>query len=119
MERARKIVLEEAYRTVTVREGEKIVEMPAIRAVMRSHLRDALKGNGPNQRAVLGLIQALESAQAQAIAAINKPTGKPMTDLEGARRIAFALIRASRVLNQKVDSRAPGRTSRECGPRHN
>jgi len=47
MERARKIVLEEAYRTVTVREGEKIVEMPAIRAVMRSHLRDALKGNGP------------------------------------------------------------------------
>ena len=34
--------------------GEKIVEMPAIRAVMRSHLRDALKGNGPSQRAVLG-----------------------------------------------------------------
>ena len=65
-------MLEEAYRTVTVREGEKIVKMPAIRAVMRSHLRDALKGNGPNQRAVLGLIQALESAQAQAIAAINK-----------------------------------------------
>ena len=106
MERARKIVLEEAYRTVTVREGEKIVEMPAIRAVMRSHLRDALKGNGPNQRAVLSLIQELETGQAQALAATNesKAAEKPMTEIEKARRIAFTLAKASRMLNQKVDS---------------
>ena len=47
IERTRRIVLEEAYRKVTVREGDKVVEMPAIRAVMRSHLRDALKGQWP------------------------------------------------------------------------
>jgi len=57
-ERAKRIVLEEAYRAVTVKEGDNVVRMPAIRAVMRSHLRDALKGNGPNQRAVIGLIRA-------------------------------------------------------------
>jgi hypothetical protein len=105
IERARRIVLEEAYRKVSVREGDKVVEISALRAVMRSHLRDALKGNGPNQRAVLGLIKELESGQARAaVSNDNKLAEKPMTDTEKARRINFALAKVSRMLDHKCES---------------
>jgi len=102
IERTRRIVLEEAYRKVTVREGEKVVEMPAIRAVMRSHLRDALKGNGPNQRAVLGLVQALESqtkAEKSAIEANDNELAERDPN-EIARSIAFVLAEAARSANE-------------------
>lgn len=97
IERARRIVLEEAYRKVSVRDGDKVVEMPAIQAVMRSHLRDALKGNGPNQRAVLSLIQELESVQAES-RLDNEHTSQhnPSSDIDRARRIAFVLNSAAR-----------------------
>ena len=52
-ERAKEIALQEAYRLVPVREGDKIVKMPAIEAVHRSQIALAAKGNGPAQRAVL------------------------------------------------------------------
>ena len=43
-----------------VREGDKIVKMPAIQAVHRSQIALAAKGNGPAQRAVLRVVQAIE-----------------------------------------------------------
>jgi len=59
-ERANDIALQEAYRLVPVREGDKIVKMPALQAVHRSQIALAAKGNGPAQRAVLRVVQAIE-----------------------------------------------------------
>jgi Family of unknown function (DUF5681) len=59
-ERAKDIALQEAYRLVPVRDGDKIVKMPAIQAVHRSQIALAAKGNGPAQRAVLRVVQAIE-----------------------------------------------------------
>jgi hypothetical protein len=59
-ERAKEIALQEAYRLVPVRDGDKIVKMPAIQAVHRSQIALAAKGNGPAQRAVLRVVQAIE-----------------------------------------------------------
>jgi hypothetical protein len=59
-ERAKDIALQEAYRLVPVREGDKIVKMPALQAVHRSQIALAAKGNGPAQRAVLRVVQAIE-----------------------------------------------------------
>src|SRR5918997_3032859 len=59
-ERAKEIALQEAYRLVPVRDGDRIVKMPAIQAVHRSQIALAAKGNGPAQRAVLRVVQAIE-----------------------------------------------------------
>lgn len=60
-ERANWVIMQEAYRPVTVREGERTVRMPAIAAIFRSQLASGLKGNGPAQRASLHMIQAIEA----------------------------------------------------------
>ena len=54
-------MLKEAYRPVTVRDGERTVRMPAIAAIFRSQLVSGLKGNGPAQRASLRMIGAIEA----------------------------------------------------------
>jgi hypothetical protein len=59
-ERAKDIALREAYRLVSVRDGDKIVKIPALQAVHRSQIALAAKGNGPAQRAVLRVVQAIE-----------------------------------------------------------
>ena len=55
------MMLKEAYRPVTVRDGERTVRMPAIAAIFRSQLVSGLKGNGPAQRASLRMIGAIEA----------------------------------------------------------
>src|ERR1700730_16767435 len=59
-DRANQLMLKEAYRPVTVRDGERTVPMPAIAAIFRSQLASGLKGNGPAQRASLRMIEAIE-----------------------------------------------------------
>lgn len=44
------LILEEAYRPVTIREGEKIIELPAIQAAIRSLAISAMKGSRLSQR---------------------------------------------------------------------
>ena len=60
-DRANQLMLKEAYRPVTVRDGERTVPMPAIAAIFRSQLASGLKGNGPAQRASLRMIGAIEA----------------------------------------------------------
>ena len=67
--RARALALEEAYRLVTVREGNKVMRLPAIQAMMRNQLALAVKGNGPAQRAMLAAIDAMEKELAAEAAA--------------------------------------------------
>jgi hypothetical protein len=61
-----RVIMGEAYRAVTVRQGQRTTRMPAIAAIFRSLLGKALKGSGPAQRAALGLVRSIEGAATDA-----------------------------------------------------
>jgi aspartyl/asparaginyl beta-hydroxylase (cupin superfamily) len=94
-------VLQEAFRTVTVREGEKTLTLPAIQAVIRSAIALAAKGNGPAQRAFIDMMRALEQETNKAAEQQPPVETAPMTDLDKARRIAFILSRGQRELERR------------------
>jgi hypothetical protein len=57
--RAQQIFFQEAYRLLTLREGDKVTRMPAVQAMLRSQMASAVKGNVAAQRAVIQwLLQA-------------------------------------------------------------
>jgi hypothetical protein len=58
---ANQYLLEEAYRPVLVREGEKTIELPAIQAVFRAMGVAAMKGNRFAQRTLAELVQSVET----------------------------------------------------------
>lgn len=47
----RRMILEEAYRTITVRDGDEEIQMTANRAVFRAMMERALKGSRPSRNA--------------------------------------------------------------------
>jgi hypothetical protein len=51
----------EAYRPVTVREGDKVVELPAIQAVFRAMSVAAIKGDRHTQKALVEMIARVEA----------------------------------------------------------
>lgn len=57
---------EEAYRTVMLREGDKVIELPAIQAVFRAMGVSALKGNRFAQRTLAEMVTRIEEQDAQA-----------------------------------------------------
>jgi hypothetical protein len=93
--RANRIALNEAYRLVTVREGDKILTLPALQAVLRSMIALAAKGNGPAQRSLVDTVQAIERefAAQQNAGKDGKPIQQEgrLAGNELARRIAFLL----------------------------
>lgn len=54
------LILEEAYRPVTIREGERTIELPAIQAAVRSLAISAMKGSRLSQRALAELVREVE-----------------------------------------------------------
>jgi Family of unknown function (DUF5681) len=62
-ERAKQIAMEEAYRLVTVKDGDGVKRIPAIQAVHRAQIALAAKGNGPAQRAFLRIVNGIEGEQ--------------------------------------------------------
>jgi hypothetical protein len=64
-EPTRQMILEEAYRTVRVREGDQVVEMPTNRAVFRAMSMAAIKGNRVAQRDWTAIVQRVEGEQRQ------------------------------------------------------
>ncbi len=52
----------EAYRMVTIREGEQIIQLPAIQAVFRAMGVFALRGNRFAQRTLAELVQQVENS---------------------------------------------------------
>ena len=92
------LALREAYRPIPVREGGKVTTLPAIQAVLRSQVALAIKGNGPAQRAMIAVVQAIEQALAAEAAARAEAAAEApaMSDLEVARRIAFVLSMGAR-----------------------
>lgn len=61
-ERMKSIILEEAYRTITVRDGERNVSVPIARAVLRSLAVNAVKGQHRSQRLFAELLSSVETA---------------------------------------------------------
>jgi hypothetical protein len=97
------IILKEAYRLVKVKEGDNVELVPAIRAILRSQIAHAAKGNGPAQRALIESVRASEQELAsQAAAEVKeKAAERPLSDLEKARRIAFILNKGRRELERQ------------------
>ena len=62
---ANQMLIEEAYRTVTLREGDRVIELPAIQAVFRAMGVSAMKGNRFAQRTMAELVQKIEDADRQ------------------------------------------------------
>ncbi|MEQ9662737.1 MAG: DUF5681 domain-containing protein [Parasphingopyxis sp.] len=62
---ANQMLLEEAYRTVTIREGEKMIELPVIKAVFRSLGVSAMKGNRLAQATMAELVRGIEEEDRQ------------------------------------------------------
>ncbi|WP_210134363.1 DUF5681 domain-containing protein [Pseudotabrizicola sediminis] len=61
-ERMKAIILEEAYRTITVRDGARNVTVPIARAVLRSLAVNAVKGQHRSQRLFSELLASVETA---------------------------------------------------------
>src|SRR5262245_9357153 len=64
-ERVEALIWQEVYRLLTVRDGDTVTKIPALQAVIRSHIASALKGNVAAQRALLQLVQNSEDARAR------------------------------------------------------
>ena len=58
------LILEEAYRPVAIREGEKVIELPAIQAAVRALAISAMKGSRLSQRALSELVLQVENRKA-------------------------------------------------------
>lgn len=50
----------EFFRTLRIKEGERVTELPAFASIIRSFVAAAIKGNGPAQRAAIDIINMLE-----------------------------------------------------------
>ena len=79
---AQALIRQEAYRLLTIREGDKVTRMPALQAVIRSQIASAAKGNVPAQRAVIKGIQDMEvEARARSTGAASKKLNKDGNDI--------------------------------------
>jgi hypothetical protein len=58
----RGLILEEAYRAITLRDGDRTITMPAIQAVMRAMTVLALKGNRLAQKNLAEFVQKVEAS---------------------------------------------------------
>ena len=59
-ERLKQVILEEAYRSIGVRDGDRLVEIPVIQAIIRSVALNAAKGHQGSQRMFTHLLQLVE-----------------------------------------------------------
>ncbi len=58
---ANRLLMEEAYRPISLREGDQVITLPAIQAVFRSMGVQALKGSRFAQRTLAELVQKIEN----------------------------------------------------------
>jgi hypothetical protein len=81
-ERAQMLIWKEAYRLLTVREGDKVTRMPVMQAVWRSLLTSAAKGNVSAVRAVIKFMHDVEAEnRARRTGAANRKTNKDLNEI--------------------------------------
>jgi hypothetical protein len=54
------LILKEVYRPITVRDGDQVLSLPALQAVVRALIARAAKGNGPAQRLLVSVVKQIE-----------------------------------------------------------
>jgi hypothetical protein len=118
LRRARRLAIQEAYRLITVREGDKVMRLPAIQAVMRSQVALAVKGNGAAQRALIAAVHLLEQEMSVEFNAAQKAeAAKPQYTIhEAARRIAFLLDLVKKEPEEKQSRDLKDRSAFLTGP---
>jgi len=90
--RAKAPALKKAYRMVRVKEGDRVVSLPVLGAILRSLIALAATGNGPAQRFVFAMVDQIEQELAVQLTPGTKDTKeRPMTERELGRRIAWIL----------------------------
>lgn len=62
-ERLKQLALEEAYRPITILEGNRRIKMTVMQAVLRSIALNAAKGDGPSQGRFLHLVRDVEGEE--------------------------------------------------------
>ena len=60
-ERMKTVVLEEAYRTISIRDSDRLIDIPVIQAVIRSVALNAVKGSQKAQQMFTDLLQWVEA----------------------------------------------------------
>jgi hypothetical protein len=96
--RVKKLALQEAYRSIPVREGGEVFFLPAIQAVIRQQLRLAANGNGPAQRALIAMVQIMEQEEVQAATTATESIPySSVTDEERARALMAFLERTKHI----------------------
>jgi hypothetical protein len=81
-ERAQMLIWKEAYRLLTVREGDKVTRMPVLQAVWRSLLASAAKGNVAAVRAVVKFVHEVEAGiRARRTGTANRKLSKDVNDI--------------------------------------
>jgi Family of unknown function (DUF5681) len=88
---AKAMVLQEAYRPITVREGDDVLALPAIQAVMRQLVRLAAKRNGPAQRRLIDMVQTIEQELTVEANAKAAQQTTPISDADRAKALAAFL----------------------------
>jgi hypothetical protein len=78
--RAKRLAMQEAYRPITVREGDEVFTLPTIQAVMR-------------QRAFIDRVHAIEEEMQAATKATETAQNSPVTDLDRAQALAALLAK--------------------------
>jgi hypothetical protein len=91
--RAKRLALKEAYRMVRVREGDRVVCVPALGAILRSLVALAAKGNAPTQRFVYAMVSEIEQQELAVQAATDTKDTEDctMSESELVRRIVWIL----------------------------
>jgi hypothetical protein len=91
--RAKALVLKEAYHIVIrVKEGGRVVCLPALGAILRSLISLAAKGNDPARRLVFAVVDQIEQELAAPSAPDTKDNNeRPMTERQLGRRISWIL----------------------------
>jgi ribosomal protein S20 len=114
-ERAKALALKEAYRAVTLTQGDNVESVPAIQAVLRSQFVLAVKGNAQAQRAFLAAVQAIELENVEAAARAAQEAGEraakeaakgPFNYTEAARRVSLLLRLAKDEQEEKAQAAA-------------
>ena len=70
LEPTRNMILEQAYRLVKARDGDRVINVPAIAAVINATIKSAVSGGQMAQRTFIELTQRSEQAVAQANSAL-------------------------------------------------
>ena len=70
----RRVLLKEAYRPVTLRDGDEFIEMPAIQAIFRSMGLSALKGEPAARKLIVEIVEKVEREEKESRQALFEET---------------------------------------------